>query len=159
VQVTVIDLLRGVQRDLRRQFALMAGDDTFPFPSVGPQLALLREISVHPGVTVNELARLTGLSKSGVSVCISRLAAERVVRKLSDPHDSRLVRLEMTPEGSASVAQRSAVVRQAIGVLLQPLSDEELAAAVQGLSALRRAFGRAESPVAAARSGMGDQPC
>ena len=113
----------------------------------GPYVALLQEIAGHPGITVSELARLTGLPKSRVSVLMTRLVADRVVRKDADDHDSRLVLLTITPEGRQGAAEWSAASRQAIGQLLEPLCDDELVAIAQGLAALQRAFGQAEEQV------------
>ena len=61
-------------------------------------LAAVREIAEHSGIMVNELARLTGLPKSRVSVLTTHLAAQRIVRKDGDSRDSRLVRLRITAE-------------------------------------------------------------
>jgi DNA-binding MarR family transcriptional regulator len=109
----------------------------------GPYLVLLQEIAGHSGVTVSQLARLTGLPKSRVSVLVTRLLAERIVRKDPDEGDSRRELLTITPEGRRCGTEWSAS-RQAIGGLLQPLCDDELAVVAIGLAALRRAFLRAE---------------
>jgi DNA-binding MarR family transcriptional regulator len=142
MQGQVIELLRAVARSLRRQHVRLAVGRGFPLS--GPHVALLQEIAGHPGVTVSELARLTGLPKSRVSVLMTKLVAERVVRKDPDDHDSRLVLLTITPEGRRCAAEWSAASRQAIGQLLKPLCDDELAAIARGLAALQRAFGQAE---------------
>jgi DNA-binding MarR family transcriptional regulator len=141
-QEQVIELLRVVARSLRRQYVEVATGQGFPLS--GPYLMLLQEIAGHPGITVSELARLTGLPKSRVSVLVTRLVAERVVRKDADEHDSRLVLLTITTEGHRRAAEWSAASRQAIGRLLQPLCDDELAAITGGLTALQHAFRRAE---------------
>jgi hypothetical protein len=60
-QSQVAELLRDVVRGFRRQHVQLAAGGQFPFPVYGPSLAAVREISEHPGITVNELARLTGL--------------------------------------------------------------------------------------------------
>ncbi len=142
LQAQVIEQLRALARSLRRQHVALAAGRGFPMS--GAYLALLQEIAGHPGVTVSELARLTGLPKSRVSVLTARLVAERVVRKDPDEHDSRLVLLAITPEGRRRAAEWSAASRQAIGRLLQPLRDDELAAIARGLAALQRAFRQAE---------------
>jgi len=141
-QRQVIDQLRALARSLRRQHVALAAGQGLPMS--GAYLVLLQEIAGHPGVTVSELARLTGLPKSRVSVLTARLVTERVVRKDPDEHDSRLVLLTVTPEGRRRAAEWSAASREAIGRLLQPLRDDELAAIARGLSALQRAFRQAE---------------
>ena len=158
-QEHVFALLRGVQREFRRQYVQLAGDHGLPFPVAGPGLVLLQEISEHPGVTVNEVARLTGLPKSRVSVLMSGLAAQGVVRKDSDSHDSRLVRLCITPEGSDHIVEWSALAQQAMGHLLQPLSDEELVVVAEGLTALQRAFQLAKMPSRAEQHTTKGLPC
>lgn len=158
-QEHVFTLLRSVQREFRRQYLELAGDHGLPFPLAGPGLALLQEISEHPGVTVNEVARLTGLPKSRVSVIMSGLAAQGVVRKESDSHDSRLVRLCITPEGSDRIVEWSALAQQAMGHLLQPLSDEELVVVAQGLAALQRALRLAGKPSSTEQHTTTELPC
>jgi hypothetical protein len=91
-QDTIAGLLSDVVRGFRRQHVDLAAGEPFPFPVCGLSMAAVREISERPGVTVNELARLTGLPKSRVPVLMTRLAAQRIVRKDGDEHDSRLVR-------------------------------------------------------------------
>jgi DNA-binding MarR family transcriptional regulator len=141
-QGQVIEQLRALARSLRRQHVALAAGRGFPMS--GAYLVLLQEIAAHPGVTVSELARLTGLPKSRVSVLATRLLAERVVRKDPDEHDSRLVLLTLTTAGRRRAEEWSAASRQAIGRLLQPLGDDELAAIGSGLVALQRAFRQAE---------------
>ena len=158
-QEHVFEMLRGVQREFRRQYVQLAGDHGLPFPVAGPCLALLQEISEHPGSTVNEVARMTGLPKSRVSVIMSGLAAARIVRKDSDPRDSRLVRLCITPEGSGRIAEWTALAQQAMGHLLQPLSDEELEVVAEGLAALQRAFQLAKMPSPAEQHPTKGRPC
>jgi DNA-binding MarR family transcriptional regulator len=142
MQDKIAELLRDVVRGFRRQHVQLAGE-RFPFPIYGLSLAAIREIAEHPGITVNELARLTGLPKSRVSVLMTRLAAQRIVRKDHDDHDSRLVRLHITSEGRQCAADWTDASQRAIGALLQPLSDNELDTIARGLTTLRRAFRRA----------------
>lgn len=142
MQGQVIELLRTVARSLRRQHVRLAVGRRFPLS--GRHVALLQEIAGHPGVTVSELARLTGLPKSRLSVLMTRLAAGRLVRKDPDERDSRLVLLTITLQGRRCAAEWSAASRRAIGRLLRPLRDDELADIARGLVALQRAFREAE---------------
>ncbi|MGO8891506.1 MAG: MarR family winged helix-turn-helix transcriptional regulator [Streptosporangiaceae bacterium] len=158
MQNEIIELLRDVVRGFRRQHVQLAVSEQFPFPVYGVSLAAVREISEHPGITVNELARLTGLPKSRVSVLMTRLAAQRIVRKDSDEHDGRLVRLHITPEGRQCVAAWTVAGQRAIGALLQPLGDDELDIIARGLAALQRAFRRAQEQGTAGHAGS-PPPC
>jgi DNA-binding MarR family transcriptional regulator len=158
-QEYVFTLLRSVQQDFRRHYVQLAGDHGLPFPVAGPGLALLQEISEHPGVTVNEVARLTGLNKSRVSVLISDLADQGIVRKDGDSRDSRLVRLCITAQGCGRIAQWSGLARQAIGDLLQPFSDEELVVVAAALAALERALRLAQAASPAERPATREPPC
>jgi len=144
-QDRVAALLRDVVRELRRQVAQVAASGQgLGWPAVGSSLTLLQAISGRPGVTVNELARLTGIPKSRASVLLTRLAAQRVVRKDNDDYDSRLVRLYLTADGRRYAREWQAASQQAIRTLLEPLSDAELETVAVGLTALARAFGQAE---------------
>lgn len=155
----VAGLLGEVTRNFRRQQVQLAPGYGSLLLVNGPPLAVLREICERPGITVGELARLTGLPKSRVSVMLTRLAAQRIVGKDSDEHDSRLVRLTITAEGLRRAAEWSAASREAIDRLLEPVSDDELAVIARGLTALERAFGQAErqGPVTERRAGA--LPC
>ena len=158
-QEHVFTLLRSVQRGFRRQYLELAEDHGLPFRLAGPGLALLQEISERPGVTVNEVARLTGLSKSRVSVLMSDLADQGIVRKESDSHDSRLVRLHVTAQGFGHIVEWSALAQQAMGQLLQPLSDEELDLVAEGLAVLDRAFQLAATRSSAEQHTTTELPC
>ncbi len=158
MQDEIVELLRDVVRDFRRQHVDLAAGEHLSFPVYGPSLAAVREIAEHPGITINELARLTGRPKSHVSVLMTRLAARRIVCKDNDSRDSRLVRLRITPEGRQCVADWTAASQRAIGTLLQPLGDDELDIIARGLAALQRAFQRAQGQGTAGHAGS-PPPC
>jgi DNA-binding MarR family transcriptional regulator len=125
----------------------------------GPCLVLLQEISEHPGATVNQVARLTGMPKSRVSVLMTDLAAQGIVRKDRDSRDSRLVRLYVTTEGSRRTAVWTAAAQRAIHALLQPLSDDELQVISEGLAALQRALELAQMGNPPGPLPTNEQPC
>lgn len=158
-QEHVFVLLRSVQREFRRQYVQLAGDHGLPFPVAGPYLVVLREISERPGATLNEVARLTGLPKSRVSVLMSDLADQGIVRKESDSHDSRLVRIYITSEGSRRTAEWSEATQKAISRLLQPCSDGDLAVIAEGLATLQRAFELAKKAGSAQERTANGRPC
>ena len=158
-QEHVFTLLREVQREFRRQFVQLAGEQGLPFPVAGPCLAVLREIGENPGATLNQVARRTAWPKSRVSVLISSLETQGIVRKDSDSRDSRLVRLHLTPRGARHTAQWSEAAEQVVQDLLEPLSDHDLEVIAEGLAALQRAFRLAENAGSAGEAQAEVRPC
>jgi DNA-binding MarR family transcriptional regulator len=108
-------------------------------------IPLLHKIADQPGVTVNELARLTQTPKSRVSVLVARLVELGIVGREADEHDTRLVRLRITAEGQARAAAWRAAASQALVRSLKPLSDQQLAMVVEGLRLLLGALEQHEA--------------
>jgi DNA-binding MarR family transcriptional regulator len=64
-----------------------------------------------PGITVSEMARRSGLSKSHTSEIVESLARKRIVIKQPDPGDKRLLRLFLSEAGTALVQAGQASAR------------------------------------------------
>jgi DNA-binding MarR family transcriptional regulator len=132
----VFEVWRAMQDEYSRQAdgTVRASDHGF--------VPVLRAVIRQPGITINELARQSQMPKSGVSVMMARLVEMGIVRKESDPHDSRLVRLSLTPEGRRRVKSWRAARQRAFVRTLKHLSDDQMGVVVTGLqlllSALRR---------------------
>jgi len=95
-----------VQRGFRRQYLELAEDHGLPFRLAGPGLALLQEISERPGVTVNEVARLTGLPKSQVSRLWRGVYERLAVQTERDfPAEDRGIRLRLALGASDELRQ------------------------------------------------------
>ena len=133
-------LLRAVPRALRTRYAREVGSRALG--DVNHYLPLLHQVAERPGVTVNELARLTEMPKSRVSVLVARLVELGIVVREADQHDTRLVRLRLTPHAATwRAASGQALLRS-----LQPLSHQQLSRIVEGLALLLRALEQ-EEPV------------
>jgi DNA-binding MarR family transcriptional regulator len=134
----IVRLLLAVRRALRARYT---GEPSgVELADRAPYLPLLREIAERPGVTVNELARLTRTPKSRVSVLVARLGELGIIAREADHHDTRLVHLRITPEGQARAAAWRAASSQALLRNLGSLSDRQLALIVEGLGLLLRAL-------------------
>ena len=72
-------------------------------------LIVAADIRDHPGTTVTEVARRTGLVQSQVSNCVARLRSADAVVTEPDPADGRRTLLRTSPEPSP----RMAAVREA----------------------------------------------
>lgn len=92
---------------------------------------LLVNLLRHPGITQQELARRCFVAKSGISMALTRMEAQNLLRREPDPQDGRIKRLHLSTKG-ASLAQRSVAVQDAVvGEMAAALSAAELHALEQ----------------------------
>ncbi|MBO0745013.1 MAG: MarR family transcriptional regulator [Candidatus Dormibacteraeota bacterium] len=109
--------------------------------------SVLITIAKNPNITVNEIARQIDGPKSRVSVLVSTLAEQGILRREPDPHDRRLVHVSLTDQGKRWLHRMRDQYHRAFTQLLSPLGEEELATVVSGLellcSVLRPAVGEA----------------
>jgi DNA-binding MarR family transcriptional regulator len=59
----------------------------------------LRIIGRQPGITMSDLAEATLTTRSAISEVVSRLYARGLLKRSTDPQDSRRIHLQLTPEG------------------------------------------------------------
>ncbi len=127
------DLLAGLQRLVRRG---ARGGPAGPRPR-GAQLELLALASARPGIRVSAAARELYLANNSVSTLVNRLTAAGLLARETDPEDRRSARLAPTEEGEARLKtwreRRAALVREQFA----RLSDDEQAALLAALPALR----------------------
>jgi DNA-binding MarR family transcriptional regulator len=109
--------------------------------------SVLITIAKHPNITVTEIARQIDGPKSRVSVLVSTLAEQGILRREPDPHDRRLVHVSLTDHGKRWLRRMRDQYHRAFAQLLSPLDEEELATVVSGLelllTVLRPAVGEA----------------
>ena len=103
---------------------------------------LLEHEAVHrlvlaPGrrLTMYELADALLVSRSGTTRLIDRLEERGWVARRVAPHDRRVVRAELTREGAAAFAHRSAVFAAAFEERFAGILDDEEVAALRGVLA------------------------
>jgi DNA-binding MarR family transcriptional regulator len=134
----VARLLREVQRALHDKYFRQAKGTSLA--RMYQYMPMLREVVRQPGITINELARLSHVPKSHASVMMARLVELGIVRKEADARDNRLVRLRLTAAGRRRVESWRAANRRTLIRTLQPLSDDQLVLIVNGLRLLLSAL-------------------
>lgn len=92
----------------------------------GAQLFVLQRIGEKPGLSINDLAVSTHTHQSSVSTVVSRLVAQKLVRRRRSAADRRTVELSLTARGQRVVEQSP------------DLAQYRLIAAVEDLPAARR---------------------
>lgn len=133
--------LQGLLAEARRT----PGCDGVTFGEAQWFRSVLVTIAKNPNITVNEIARQVDGPKSRVSVLVSTLAEQGVLRREPDSHDRRLVHVSLTEQGRRWLQRMRDQYHRAFAQVLSPLGDEDRATVVSGLellcSVLRPAVG------------------
>ena len=103
--------------------------------SVGALLTL-RRLDAEGPLRVTELAAAELVAQPTMTVLVRRLEQDGLVRKSRDASDARAVRVEITDEGRAQLAQVRAARSAALQSRLERLDDEARAALAAALPAL-----------------------
>ncbi len=139
----MLDAIRGIVQALRtssRRAERAAGIS-------GTRLFVLQRLGEAPAMSLNDLAARTHTHQSSVSVVVSRLVADRLVRRTRSAADGRAVSLSLTARGA----------RLALGG--PDLAQQRLVDAVGRLpAARRRILASTLAEIATALDVGGDRP-
>jgi DNA-binding MarR family transcriptional regulator len=134
-RVELGELWRELNRTIHERFRHhFRGMDLHP-----GTMFLLRHLASEPGLTVSELARRAGVVKSGVSKVIDQVSQKGMVEKCPDPADQRLLRLFLTEQGRATLADLEAKGRAVWLEMVEQIPDAHLADVAKGLRILQAA--------------------
>jgi DNA-binding MarR family transcriptional regulator len=89
---------------------------------------VLANLKLQPGITQQALAHRCFVAKSGISMLITRMESQQLLRRETDPHDGRIKRLYLLPAGDALATQTMAIQNEIVGTMMAPLSLQELEA-------------------------------
>src|ERR1700678_3665240 len=117
-------IVRSVQRDL----SLTAASTLAALERSGPQ-------------RITALAEAQGITQPSMTSLVTRLEEASLVRRQADPLDGRVVLVGLADGGAAYVAGRRRQGRDFVLELLGRLPEDELAALVAALPAIRRIAG------------------
>lgn len=127
------DLFHTVGR-FRRQLRRTAGGS---FAGVTQsQAELLRLVGRQPGISVREAAEELGLAANTASTLVSKLTADNLLVRSTDPGDRRIGRLQLTEPAQQLADQTRAARRAALGAVLNQLDDEQIDDLTKGLNVL-----------------------
>jgi DNA-binding MarR family transcriptional regulator len=101
-----------------------------------PAMFVLGQLSREPGLTINEIARRTGIAKSHISNTVNALARDAYVEKKPDEEDARLVRVYLAPAAQGLIADLEERSHEAWRGAVQKLSDKDRAAVLKSLRLL-----------------------
>lgn len=87
---------------------------------------VLSELGRNDGISQLGLARLTRLSAPTVSVAITKMENDGLVRREPDPQDMRQMKVFLTEKGRESMLKVRKAFREADSLLAAGLTEEEL---------------------------------
>ena len=87
---------------------------------------VLANLMLQPGMTQQALARRCFVAKSGISMLITRMEAQDLLRREADAQDGRIKRLYLSSAGEALAAQTMTIQDEIVGTMMAPLSKNEL---------------------------------
>ena len=90
-----------------------------------PQLRTLMSISHAKCCTMSELGRLTGYPTSALTGIVDRMMKKKLVRRIRDDNDRRIVKVTATPSGIELAAGFRRKLIRCISVVLEKMSPEE----------------------------------
>jgi DNA-binding MarR family transcriptional regulator len=133
VAATLVACLPALSRALDRQ---ASQDYVHPRPSEA-QLALLRHVETHDGVTVRAAAEALLMKPNNVSALVTQLTAQGLLERRPDPADKRVAHLHLTPTARQRVTEVQHLMAGRLTRALHALTDGELDALGSALGALQ----------------------
>ncbi|MCD1261641.1 MarR family transcriptional regulator [Paenibacillus athensensis] len=105
------------------------------------QVAVLRAVHHHPGLTMKELKERMGLAHSTISGIVDRLELKQLIERRVDANDKRFTRLYVNPEvQSYMMHQRVQLIDKSLSTYVEAASDQELEEIHRALQTLERLF-------------------
>lgn len=109
-------------------------------PTISPhQATILSHLDRREGSTLTELAQAMEVALPTMSLTVTRLEADGLVRRERDPADRRRTVLRLTATGERLRLAASLLDPDRVRALLDSMTPEERSGAVAGLLALARA--------------------
>ena len=134
-------------KEIREAFAALLADHGCTLPTWG----VLFQAHKSPGLSQVQLAAQIGIEGPTLARHLDRLSAEGLVERHRDPHDRRVVRVELTPLGERRWEQIKDVRAQFDERLTGQLTDDHRAALDVAIERIHRALEDAHVPVPADR--------
>ncbi|KUM75292.1 MarR family transcriptional regulator [Streptomyces sp. ISL-22] len=143
VAAVLVACLPALHRALDRQVG-----QEFPHPKPPEaQLALLRYVDAHDGVTVREAAEALRMKPNNVSALVTLMTEQGMLERRQDPADKRIAHLHLTPTARQRNAEVSKVMGAHLAQALRALTEGELDALGSALGALNALAEQLHRPV------------
>jgi DNA-binding MarR family transcriptional regulator len=135
-----------IRQSLIDEFAAVAPERHLPEMRHWPggrmslvHLNVLFVLSREGPLPMNRLAELLDVSQASATGIVDRMEQRGLVARERDAEDRRVVRVILTPQGDGLMASVASERRDKLVCLLDALADDDAAALLQGLRAMRHA--------------------
>ena len=123
----VLQRYRELTRALQLERARRGTEPWYDCPMTMAQLRALSLIAASQrGLSSRELATMLAVGASAITPLVDRLVERSFVRRIEDPHDRRIARLEATASGTALLERMAAGQGDVIRDILTRLEPAEL---------------------------------
>ncbi|MEU2509206.1 MarR family transcriptional regulator [Streptomyces sp. NPDC007863] len=133
VATALASCLPALARSLERQ---VDRDAAIPKPPEA-QLALLRHVAAHDGITVREAAEALLMKPNNVSALVRQLTEQDLIERRQDATDKRVAHLHLTSTAQREIAEVDQVMSAHVARALRAMTDGELDALGSALGALQ----------------------
>lgn len=131
-----IDTLRKLNYELVKNLGLFKRRANLTFS----QRHILYHIDNHPGLSIQELARLLQVDQSTMSRNIKKLAQDGLVEIFQDELDKRRKSVALTTQGQTLLGEATASINQTIARVLDNLESEEIQTIIDSVSKYSKAL-------------------
>jgi DNA-binding MarR family transcriptional regulator len=131
------EVLKIIPLVMRTVAAELRAAGELPAPA---HFGLLSMLSLQPR-TLSELASLQGVSLPTMSNSISAMVDRGWVRRTAPPEDRRVVIIDVTPLGKATLERVGKAAETHLSAILAPLDAASRRRLQDGLAVLRKTFG------------------
>lgn|SRR5690625_2167064 len=126
-QVAINAIYRGINNTLKEYVHPTLTTDQF---------AILQYIDQQTSCTSTEISQTFGVGKSAVTALINRLHEKKLVERIRDQEDRRIVKLSLTESGKTLVAQTEEKLYQVIAERLSHFEQSEIENYIKSLEKL-----------------------
>lgn len=104
-------------------------------------LQVLIALDAEGPLPMRRLAEAMDVSQASATGIIDRMEERGLVERLRDDEDRRVVRVGLTADGRSTIEAMTAERREHLALVMDELTDDELASLLTGLRAMGRARG------------------
>ncbi len=102
------------------------------------QYAIMGTLYKKGSLPVSEIGKLLGISKPNMTALTDKLITEKRVKRMADPNDRRVVRIDLTEKGKQTLHKAKAMVKEEFREKLSGLEKSEVEQLSKDLESVKK---------------------